>query len=125
MVKFARPGSGSWVPPQGAPGGYLHVQLGTPRKRPANWAPSHSGCIAASEAADFTTIDHVQIDLGAMRFPDIDIMKRVGASPNPASWSLVGKVSLWILANGSHRTVTRKRLIWSNGPTPKPNPTYS
>ena len=31
------------VPPQGAPGG--SVQLGTPRKRPAHWAPSHClGC---------------------------------------------------------------------------------
>ena len=31
------------VPPQGAPGG--SGQLGTPRKRPAHWAPSHClGC---------------------------------------------------------------------------------
>jgi len=34
----------------------------------------------------------IQIDLGAMRFPKIDIMDRVGANPNPKPWSLVGKV---------------------------------
>ena len=34
----------------------------------------------------------IQIDLGAMRFPDIDIMDRVGANLEPKPWSLVGKV---------------------------------
>ena len=41
----------------------------------------------------------IQIDLGAMRFPDIDVMERVGATPTttganpkPKPWSLVGKV---------------------------------
>ena len=36
----------------------------------------------------------IQIDLGAMRFPNITVMERVGANPEPKSWSLVAKVSL-------------------------------
>ena len=46
MVK-GQPGrcpSSAPVPPQGAPGGF--DQLGTPRKRPAHWAPCH--CLECS-----------------------------------------------------------------------------
>ena len=47
MVKVApwqRPSSAP-VPPQGAPGGSR--QLGTPKKRPTHWAPSHClGCLS-------------------------------------------------------------------------------
>jgi len=33
------------------------------------------------------------IDLGAMRFPNITVMERVGANPEPKSWSLVAKLN--------------------------------
>ena len=42
VLPWQRPSSAP-APPQGAPGG--SGQLGTPRKRPAHWAPSHClGC---------------------------------------------------------------------------------
>ena len=42
VLPWQRP-SAAPVPPQGAPGGSR--QLGTPRKRPVRWAPSHHfGC---------------------------------------------------------------------------------